>query len=286
MSRVRDASLALVGLFGSCVALTKPIIWIIDRLSEIDFLATYGGEFGRFLDTGFGTLASAVVGCAIIGFSIFKGLQAPATVGNNRFSVPAPSVNATKKEVPAPSYEWGLLDEPIITPRMDTIIAGQVTTAAELYEKAEGQEVMVVHYLSGLDDKTRRAAENLCATLRSLMTANGEQKEPLYPWERDEFCEKISQQMVLLKGDDILIYADTHFKWLPERDNIPVQPDPWMAEFRMIIAFRRREENEDNFSVEVAVDHGQPRLHREGLKPRTGARRLFGTSARGHAGEG
>jgi hypothetical protein len=268
MSRVRAASLALVGLFGSCVALTKPIIWIIDRLSEMDFLATYGGEFGRFLDTGFGTLASVVVGCAIIGFSIFKGLQAPATVGNNRFAAPAPSANAQKKEVPVPSYEWGLLDEPITKPRMDTTFVGQVTTAAELYEKADGPEVMVVHYLSGLDDKTRNIAENLCAILRSLMIARAEQKEPLPPWEREEFCEKISQQMVLLKGNDILIYADTHWKWLPERDNIPVQPDPWMMEFQMIIAFRRREEYEDNFSVEVAVDHGQPRLWREGPKPR------------------
>src|SRR4051812_15740697 len=100
---------------------------------------------------------------------------------------------------------------------------------------------MVVHYLSGLDDKTRDIAENLCAILRSLMIARAEQKEPLPAWERDEFCEKISQQMVLLKGNDILIYADTHRKSVPERDNIPIQPDPsWNVEFQMIIAFRRR----------------------------------------------
>jgi hypothetical protein len=88
------------------------------------------------------------------------------------------------------------------------------------------------------------------------MTTKAEQKEPLHPWERDELCEKISQQMVLLKGNDILIYADTHFKWLPERDRIPTQPDPMMAEFQMIIAFRRREEYEDNFSVKITVDNG------------------------------
>jgi hypothetical protein len=163
MPRLPTASVAVVGFVGSCVALTKPIIWVIDRLSEMDFLATYGGEFGRFLETGFGTLASVVVGCAIIGFSIFKGMQAPTTADNKPLAAHAPSASASKKEAPALSYEWGPLDEPIIEPRMSTIIARQVTTVAELYEMAEGQEVMVVHYLSGLDDKTRCAAENLCA---------------------------------------------------------------------------------------------------------------------------
>jgi hypothetical protein len=217
----------LLGLFGWVITFAKPLIWIIDRLSEIDFLATYAGAFGQFLNTGWGTLASVGVGATIIGYSIFQGLRQPA-----------------------PAAAW------------------QVTTAAELYERAEGQEVIVVHYLSGLDDKTRCAAENLCAILRSLMSDKAEQKEPPHPWERDELCEKIYQQMVILKGNDILIYANTHYKWLPERDNIPVQPDPMMAEFQLIIAFHRREEYQDNFSVVVAVDNGQPRLRREGLKPK------------------
>jgi hypothetical protein len=253
----------LLGLLGSVITFAKPLIWIIDRLSEIDFLATHSGAFGRFLNTGWGTLASVGVGATIIGFSIFQGLRQPALA-----NIRAP--NKTPKATGAAlSYEWGLLHEPIVEPRIDTISMRQVTTATELYERAEGQEVIIVHYLSGLDDKTRCAAENLCTILRSLMFDKAEQKEPLHPWERDELCEKLHQKMVILKGNDILIYADTHYKWLPERNNIPDAPDSIMAEFQLIIAFRRREEYEDNFSVVVSVDNGQPRLRRHGLKPKT-----------------
>jgi hypothetical protein len=130
MPRLRAALVALTGLFGSCVALTKPIIWIIDRLSEADFLATYCGKFGRFLDTGYGTLISVVVGCAIIGVSIFKGLQAPAPAVKKRFVAPAPSASASIAATQSLVVADKADPKTIFIPRMDTTHAKLVTDEA------------------------------------------------------------------------------------------------------------------------------------------------------------
>jgi hypothetical protein len=134
---------------------------------------------------------------------------------------------------------------------------------------AEGQESIVVHYLSGLNDELRHAAEELRAILRSLMMPKTEKKEPIPPWEKHAHLQRIAEQMVLLKGNDILVYADTHFKYIPERDTPAPANDLRLAEFQLLLAFRRREEYGDNASVEIVVDNGQPHLRREGLIPRT-----------------
>jgi hypothetical protein len=122
-------------LLGSVITFAKPLIWIIDRLSEIDFLTIHSGAFGRFLDTGWGTLASVGVGATIIGVSIFQGLRQPAPAN---IRVPNQTPKATG---PTPSYEWSLLDEPIVVPRLDTIAMSQVTTATELYERPKDKKL-------------------------------------------------------------------------------------------------------------------------------------------------
>ncbi len=175
---------------------------------------------------------------------------------------------AAKPPAPIQKYEWGALDAPVIEPRMSEIAMPQITTAAELFDRALDQEVIVVHSTAGLDDATRAIVETLCTTLRCVMSDKAQPRKRPPAREADEIRAVLTDQMVQLKGRDILIYADTHFKWLPERDSVPMTPDPMIAEFQLILAFRRREEYRDNLSVTVTVDNGQPRVRREGLIPK------------------
>jgi hypothetical protein len=41
-------------------------------LGEVDLFETYGGAAGKFLNTGWGTLFSFILGASIIGYAIYK----------------------------------------------------------------------------------------------------------------------------------------------------------------------------------------------------------------------
>jgi hypothetical protein len=69
------ASLTGPGLLGWLIALIKPITKVLSMTGNIDLLANYFGPAGRFLDTGWGTLASIVLGAVIIGYAIHRRMQ-------------------------------------------------------------------------------------------------------------------------------------------------------------------------------------------------------------------
>jgi hypothetical protein len=69
------ASLRGPGLLGWLVALIKPIAKGLSMAGDIDLLANYFGAVGKFLDTGWGTLASFALGAIIIGYAIHRRIQ-------------------------------------------------------------------------------------------------------------------------------------------------------------------------------------------------------------------
>jgi hypothetical protein len=69
------ASLTGPGLLGWLIALIKPIAKVLSMASDVDLLANYFGAVGRFLQTGWGTLASIVLGTVIIGYAIHRRIQ-------------------------------------------------------------------------------------------------------------------------------------------------------------------------------------------------------------------
>lgn len=73
------ASLTGPGLLGWFVALTKPIAKILSMAGDVDLLANYFGVAGRFLETGWGTLTSVVLGAVIIGYAIHRKMQLKPT---------------------------------------------------------------------------------------------------------------------------------------------------------------------------------------------------------------
>ena len=66
---------APLGLFGWIIVLSKPVFHLVDRVSEMDFIASSWQAIRVFLETGYGTLISIVVGTSIIGYSIVHAIH-------------------------------------------------------------------------------------------------------------------------------------------------------------------------------------------------------------------
>ena len=75
------------GIFG----VVTPLLWVIDRASEADYVAQHFGTIGKFLNTGWGTLTAVVGGLAIIAFAIYRGLQPTPATDSTAASQPEPS---------------------------------------------------------------------------------------------------------------------------------------------------------------------------------------------------
>src|SRR5437667_12458632 len=94
---IRSLLVAMVappGLIGWAILLIRPILHLIDRFSEMDFVATYWPVVRTFLDTGHGTLVSIAIGASIIGYSIVHAVHtAPASRYDN---APSDKVDSTQ----------------------------------------------------------------------------------------------------------------------------------------------------------------------------------------------
>lgn len=150
-----------------------------------------------------------------------------------------------------------LNDGPRILPRFDTSYVEVVKGAAELYEQASGVHEVVPHFLVELNAETSEYVEKMLSILNSLtyderdwnQSADGGTKEIMHR-------RRLRELVVLLKGNEVWVYADTHTKYLPES----FEPEP-SGQRRMrnqlVIAFGPPGEYGEK-SVEVDVDHGQP----------------------------
>jgi len=63
------------GLIGLAIAFGRPIYRGIDVIGNIDFVRSYWGNIGSFLDSGWGTLTTIMVGMAIVAYAIYRGLK-------------------------------------------------------------------------------------------------------------------------------------------------------------------------------------------------------------------
>jgi hypothetical protein len=81
------ASLSGPGLLGWLVALVKPIAKALNMASDIDLLANYFGAAGKFLETGWGTLTSVVLGAVIIGYAVYRNTRRAEKDESHRISI-------------------------------------------------------------------------------------------------------------------------------------------------------------------------------------------------------
>jgi hypothetical protein len=95
------ASLSGPGLLGWLVALVKPIAKALNMASDIDLLANYFGSAGKFLETGWGTLTSVILGAVIIGYAVYLNMRHAAKDESHRISILELLSKASNKKAPA-----------------------------------------------------------------------------------------------------------------------------------------------------------------------------------------
>ncbi len=148
-------------------------------------------------------------------------------------------------------------DAPTILPRFDTIYVQVVKGAAELYEQASGVHEVVPKFLVELNAETSQYVEEMVSILNFLTFHGRSRNRPADGGSEDiKHRRRLRELVVMLKGNDVWVYADTHMKCLPES----FEPDPngqRQIHNQLIIAFGPPGEYGEE-SVEVDVDHGQP----------------------------
>lgn len=75
-----------LGLVGWTIVLLRPILHLLDRLEEMDFINTYWPVVRTFLDTGAGTLVSVAIGASIIGYSIVHAIHTASSPSDRQAS--------------------------------------------------------------------------------------------------------------------------------------------------------------------------------------------------------
>jgi hypothetical protein len=197
-------------------------------------------------EIGWAMIAAALAGFVMLGWHHFR-VSAYVGTGISRL-----------KALWSPQAHRQIADKEIATtmfvPRMDTVLAKLVTDEASLLKMARSLEKIELRIKAKLNTETVAYAQELVSILQS----GTRDMPPPTPIEELELLRRTRELFVRLKGNDVLVYAETHFKLLPERWEEPKTRDPFEAEYQLILAFGPPlEHGEDR--IEVEVDNGQPR---------------------------
>jgi transcriptional regulator with XRE-family HTH domain len=148
-------------------------------------------------------------------------------------------------------------DEPRVVPRFDTAHPRAVSDEAALISDVSRCHIVVSHILTNLTKETEDYIEELLKILQ-LLTWN--HRDPLKPPEGHEelaIRRRVRQLLVLLKGNEIWVYVDTHIKQFPETLTVQEKQDFNKKQWQLILAFGAPGEYGE-VTVTVPIDHGQP----------------------------
>lgn len=152
---------------------------------------------------------------------------------------------------------------PVTVPRFDTYPASVVRDESDLFESAARSHVVVSHVLTRLTPETNSYADEVLELLESL---TWERRDPLTPVAgRDELRirARLRELLVLLKGNDVWVYATDHFKYFPESHEVQLKRDMSKLQMQTVVAFGPPGEYGEE-TLSVPVDHGQPWVYDPG----------------------
>ncbi len=165
---------------------------------------------------------------------------------------PEPAAPSTREQAIAPRTP-----RREVLPRFDEVIASVVADEAQMFDLAKGNRVVVSHVMIALTGETSAYAEELLVILKTL-TWNGRGfDQPIEGAEEIAVRRRIRELMVLLRGNDVWVYGDTHIKTLPESFEVRPPGDRADYEMQAIIAFGPPGEYGE-VSIRVPIDRGQP----------------------------
>ncbi|MDB5607992.1 MAG: hypothetical protein JWP25_4892 [Bradyrhizobium sp.] len=161
-----------------------------------------------------------------------------------------PPVPSTQDQSAAPKMPWRE-----ILPRFDEAIASVVGDEAQMFDLVKGNRVVVSHVMTALNAETSAYAEELLAILKTLTWDVRGFDNPIEGAEEIAVRRRIRELLILLKGNDVWVYGDTHIKTLPE--SFEVQPPSGRTNYEMQAIVGPPGEYGE-ISTRVPIDRGQP----------------------------
>jgi hypothetical protein len=216
---------------------------------------------------GFATMVLSSAGLLGLGYVHLCGpdgtiTKARIAASRRRAAATPPLPETPEQRGERSRREWPAID----VPRIETKSVFRIGDAAELLGLTNPWQVVVIHKMAALTEETEGYTDGAVALLKSeIARKQRDEAQAGVPAGR-EIVEQMRQALVLLKGNDISVYAGHHHKKLPERWEIPSKPDPLHTEMQLIVAFWPAGEA-DADSIEVQVDNGQPHQTKAGLYP-------------------
>jgi len=272
----------ILGTVNCLTSFWSAVRWVLDRVGYAELLVAHfrdPGWLGAMLTPFLDPPPWLVFPCFVIGFLLIwwdmrrhRGTPQPLNPSFRaappaRTTSLAATVDPQRKTEETPEEQKRRSEEmfpPRLYPRMDTEKAGRISDVDSLLAYIEPSRRIVPHILATLTDETHGYITELLALVQDEIdhqdrarTAGDAAPPPLAR-------NRLRELLVLLKGNDISIYALHHMKILPERWEAPPERDPFQAELQLILAFWPGGAA-DSEEIEVQVDHGQPRWVKAGL---------------------
>ena len=144
-------------------------------------------------------------------------------------------------------------------PRFDEAVASVISDEARLFQLTNGTAVVISHVLTALTSETSVYAEELISILRSLTWQERGPLECIDSLEEIGLRRRIRELLVLLKGNDVWVYADSNIKTFPESFEVQPPSDQHHSEMQTVIAFGPPGEYGET-TIRVPIDRGQPSI--------------------------
>ncbi|WP_416896538.1 MAG: hypothetical protein ACMVY4_13465 [Minwuia sp.] len=237
--RVRFPALGLVG-YG--------LLWLLDRAATLlyeQWLETSGTdkELASRGERLMSLLSDFLSNEYVIGAAAATAVWVVVSVVADRNC--GKSGNVAKGKKPTPEF--------IDILRHDRALATRADSEADLLSQALSQDVVIAQMAVDLPAGLEGHAVGLETALREAITEHGDGQ---LSFERQvAYRARLREHLVMLKGNDIRVFAYEHEKTLPERWSEREPGDEWTWERQLVIAFGPA----DAESVEVEIDNGQPR---------------------------
>ena len=168
-----------------------------------------------------------------------------------------PSGPTSKAESDPAAKALTELFEDRIVPRHDYDLAYATTDEGKLFKEASHSHDVVCSIGIPLSDEMAGYVEELLEILRSLSWEVRDCRFDIPATEEIAIRRRIKILLVLLKGNDVLVYETSFFRRLPERDEpLPEGEYPDLRS-RLVVALGPPGEYGE-VSLKVPIDHGQP----------------------------
>ncbi len=173
------------------------------------------------------------------------------------FSAAGPKLVPSPALVPPPAPVVSPFRGKQLYPRFDKESAKLIGSAEDLFASADRAHLVKVEFHVALHPELAEYADELIAVFREASRETRGWLGTIDEVRAAEIRQRMKWLLVQLKGNDVLVFACDHTKYLPESDEVVANGQYGDFQWQAILAFAPPQEWGET-SVEIEVDHGQP----------------------------